>query len=206
MKKKDSNKVFWVSYSDLMTSLFFIMLVLFVVTVSLMHVKGRATENELAKIKKIQKSIENIDSTYFSFDSIFQRHTLKITLDNFNTGSSNITDLGQETLNKLENAGLSIVRFMQNAKDTIPDAQYLLILEGQSSKDDFPGNDTLSYNRALALKNYWLSKGINFDNLPCEVIISGSGQSSEFRLQPDDRYNKANQRFVIHIIPKPGDF
>lgn len=206
MKKKDSNKVFWVSYSDLMTSLFFIMLVLFVVTVSLMHVKGRATENELAKIKKIQKSIENIDSTYFSFDSDFQRHTLKNLTVNFETGSSKISDIDSATLHKLEQAGLSIVRFMQNAKENIPDAQYLLILEGQSSKDYYVRNYELSYERSLALIKYWTSCGIIFDSLPCEVIISGSGQASSFRVQPDVKGNKANQRFVIHIIPKPGNF
>ena len=44
----------------------------------------------------------------------------------------------------------------------------------------------------------------SFDGLPCEVIISGSGQSSKFRVKPDNAKNKKNQRFVIHIIPKPG--
>lgn len=204
MKKNDSKNVFWVSYSDLMTSLFFIMLVLFVVTVSLMHIRGKATEEQLAKIIKIQESIKNIDSTYFSFDNVYQRHTLKIELDNFVKGSSNINDLGQNTLDKLEQAGLSIVRFMQNAKKNIPDAQYLLIIEGQSSKDGFIGNDVLSYNRALSLRNFWQSKGIDFDTLPCEIIVSGSGQSSGFRVKPDNP--PANQRFVIHIIPKPGNF
>ena len=204
MKKNDSKNVFWVSYSDLMTSLFFIMLVLFVVTVSLMHVRGRATEIELAKIKKIQKSIENIDSTYFSFDNGFQRHTLKNITANFATNSSKITDIDQETLARLEQAGQSIVRFMQNAKKNIPDAQYLLIIEGQSSKDNYVRNDELSYERSLALIKYWRSKDIVFDTLPCEVIISGSGQSSKFRVEPDVKGNRANQRFVIHIIPKPG--
>lgn len=203
MKKNDSKNVFWVSYSDLMTSLFFIMLVLFVVTVSLMHVKGRATEAELAKIKKIQKSIENIDSTYFSFDSGFQRHTLKNISVNFQTGSSKITDIDAATLNRLEKAGLAIVRFMKNAPE---DAQYLLIIEGQSSKDDYVRNYELSYERSLALIKYWRNRGIVFDDLPCEVIISGSGQTSRFRVEPDIRGNKANQRFVIHIIPKPGNF
>lgn len=209
MKKNDSKNVFWVSYSDLMTSLFFIMLVLFVVTISLMHVKGKATENELAKIKKIQKSIENIDSTYFSFDNVFQRHTLKNITVNFKTNSSKITDIDTNTLEKLEQAGLAVVRFMKNAKVNIPDAQYLLIIEGQSSKDNWKGNDELSYDRALSLYKYWNSKGIIFDNLPCEVIISGSGQSSMFRIKPEvinDKANPANQRFVIHIIPKPGNF
>ena len=71
-------------------------------------------------------------------------------------------------------------------------------------------NNELSYERALALVNYWKSKGILFysykdgfkvkDNLPFELIVSGSGISSEFREvnEPD------NQRFVIHVIPKPG--
>ncbi len=206
MKKNDSKNVFWVSYSDLMTSLFFIMLVLFVVTVSLMYVRGRATEEELAKIKKIQKSIENIDSTYFSYDNKFQRHTLKNISVNFETGSSKISDIDQATLDKLKNAGEAIVRFMQNAKDNIPEAQYLLIIEGQSSKDNYVRNYELSYERSLALIKYWTKEGVIFDDLPCEVIISGSGQASNFRIHPDISGNKDNQRFVIHIIPKPGDF
>jgi hypothetical protein len=62
----------------------------------------------------------------------------------------------------------------------------------------------LSYARALSLVNLWKDNDINFDGNTCEVIISGSGTESPFRLQPDVAGNKANQRFVIHIIPKPG--
>lgn len=45
--KKDS--IFWIGYSDLMTSLFFVMLVLFVVTIG--YFKKEASDNRLSKVE-----------------------------------------------------------------------------------------------------------------------------------------------------------
>ena len=204
MKKRES--FFWTSYSDLMTSMFFVMLVLFVLSIALLHKKVVATEAQLEKIQRLQQSIEKIDPEYFEYNKEFKRHTLKDISVSFQTGSSNIYDIPERDLNRLEAAGHSIVRFMQEAKRTIPYAEYMLIIEGQSSKDYYSRNYELSYERSLALIKYWSKKGIVFDTLPCEVIISGSGQSSAFRVKPDVKGNKANQRFVIHVIPKPGNF
>ena len=81
-------------------------------------------------------------------------------------------------------------------------AQYLLIIEGQASKDNYVKNYELSYLRALSLVKYWNRNGIKFPS-NCEIIISGTGQSSRFRNKPDTP--PKNQRFVIHIIPKPGE-
>ena len=211
MSKKRSN-TFWLSYSDLMTSLFFIMLVLFIVCV--VKMKGinaqldkevNAKEEQLRKIEELNNSIKEIDNKYFAYDEQFKRHTLKDIEVSFNIYSSNIHDIEQEQLDKLLKAGQAIVRFMNSAKSKIPEAQYMLIIEGQSSKDYYTKNYELSYERALALIKFWSRNGIEFDSLGnCEVLISGSGQSSKFRVQPDVRGNKDNQRFVIHIIPKPG--
>ncbi len=49
---------FWASYADLMTSLFFIMLVLFVLTVVMLKRQARATEEELKKIQEIASAID----------------------------------------------------------------------------------------------------------------------------------------------------
>ena len=202
---RNRNNTFWLSYSDLMTSLFFIMLVLFIVCVVKMKGINNAKEEQIRKIEEINNSIKEIDNKNFSYDEQFKRHTLKDIEVSFNTESANIYDIEKEQLDKLLKAGQALVRFMNRAKSKIPEAQYMLIIEGQSSKDDYRYNYELSYNRALALIKYWLSNGVEFDTLGnCEVIISGSGQSSKFRLQPDIGKNKNNQRFVIHIIPKPG--
>ena len=200
---RNRSNTFWLSYSDLMTSLFFIMLVLFIVCV--VKMKGindqldkevNAKEEQLKKIEELNNSIK---------DEQFKRHTLKDIEVSFNTYSSNIYDIEQEQLDKLLKAGLAIAHFMNSAKSKIPEAQYMLIIEGQSSKDYYTRNYELSYERALALIKFWSSNGIEFDSLGnCEVLISGSGQSSKFRVQPDIRGNKDNQRFVMHIIPKPG--
>ena len=207
--KKDS---FWLSYSDLMTSLFFIMLVLFIV--SIVKMKGinaelnktaNATKKQLEKIEELNNSIKGIDNKYFKYDEQFKSHSLRDIVVSFNTYSSNIHDIEIEQLDKLLKAGEAILHFMQNAKKKIPEAQYILIIEGQSSKDNYERNFELSYERALALIKYWNANSIEFDSLGnCEVLISGSGQSSKFRIQPDIRGNKDNQRFVMHIIPKPG--
>ena len=82
MKKNKKESFFWTSYSDLMTSLFFVMLVLFVLglvlsrnankelrkaEIALQHahdsLKGtaEATQQQLDKIKELEESIKNID-------------------------------------------------------------------------------------------------------------------------------------------------
>lgn len=229
-EKKES--FFWTSYSDLMTSLFFVMLLLFILTIVMTHnavvglkkEKERsdslriATEQELNKIKELQDAVKKIDTTYFEYDSIFKRHTLKSISVSFKAGSSNINDISDGDRTKLFRAGEAITSFLKDVKKTIPNAEYLIIIEGQSSSDHYPYNNELSYARALALKRFWDKNGIKFDNLPGELLVSGSGRDSKFRIKPEGHIeykngkahrwvpNAKNQRFVIHIIPKPGDF
>ncbi|MDR1553495.1 MAG: hypothetical protein LBS69_08555 [Prevotellaceae bacterium] len=204
MSKTTKESFFWTSYSDLMTSMFFVMLVLFVFTIVLYHNKMKATQAQLDKIKEIEESIENINSQYFEYDSQYKRHTLKNISVSFTKGSSNIYDIPQDQLDKLLSVGSSIKKFVDDAANENPNVKYLLILEGQSSRDNYVRNYELSYERALALFKYWQDNGIDCNTNHCEVIISGSGHESPFRVQPDNSSNTQNQRFVIHIIPKPG--
>jgi outer membrane protein OmpA-like peptidoglycan-associated protein len=155
-------------------------------------------------LEKAEQALVKIDTAYFEYDVQYKRHTLKNISISFKTGSSNIYDIPQTDLEKLRKVGFAIQHFMQQAVDSIPDIKYLLIIEGQSSKDNFNRNYELSYERALALVKFWSANDVNFNNNYCEVIISGSGQASPFREKPDIAGNKSNQRFVIHIIPKTG--
>ncbi len=197
---------FWTSYSDLMTSLFFVMLVLFVLACAMLKNKideierqKEATEKEIAKIREIEESIQAIDSTYFEYNPQHKKHILKINVQ-FQKNSYDLSDIPEYQQNQLIKAGHSISRFMDESSK---DIKYLLIIEGQSSKDNFAGNDMLSFNRANSLKNFWKRQNINFGN-KCEVIVSGSGQNGVLRSMPDNAANEKNQRFLIHIIPKPG--
>jgi hypothetical protein len=232
MSKPKKESFFWTSYSDLMTSLFFVMLVLFVLVIVLLHNKMKATEAQLLKIKEIEKSIENIDSTYFKYDPTYKRHTLDSISISFRPGSADTNDISIEDRRKLRTVGRSIQRFVKKAENENPDVKYLLIIEGQSSISPFRNedqecrnNDVLSYRRALSLLTLWENSLVLYpyqdrDQDPdreahkyivnpniCEVIISGSGTRSPFR-EPEylsgGSVNPANQRFVIHIIPKPG--
>ena len=63
--KEKQDSFFWTSYSDLMTSLFFVMLFMFVLTVALLHIRNKATKQQLEKIKDVQQAIESINSNYF---------------------------------------------------------------------------------------------------------------------------------------------
>lgn len=223
MGKKKKESFFWTSYSDLMTSLFFIMLVLFIITIALLHremvkigeerevmrIERDVTQEQLDKIQEIQEATHTIDTNYFQFDTKFNRHTLKNITVSFDRYSDDINDIPQNIQDTLMKAGIAIRNSLLWAQNNIPEAQFLLIVEGQTSNDGYADNYVLSYKRALALVKYWSDNKIYFDNKDgihnCELIISGSGKESRFRELPDNRYNYKNQRFVIHIIPKPGE-
>ncbi len=77
-KKKD---FFWLSYSDLMTSLFFVMLVLFVLVYSMQSslIKElQVSKEKLDRINKIDSMVNNIDKRYFTYDSLNKKHILNI--------------------------------------------------------------------------------------------------------------------------------
>ena len=211
MKKKKKESYFWTSYSDLMTNLFFVMLMLFILAIALLHREmvqiGKerdATKEELEKINEIRAAIKNIDTTYFQYDEAYKKHILK-TKVKFQRGSSNINDLDDTIKEELLAVRDTIKSFLDKLMKKDGRASYLLVIEGQASKDKYTQNNQLSYNRALSLFKFWFpdqkNTTLRFFNLPCEVVIAGAGFMEG---KPRDTENEANQRFLIQIMPQSG--
>ena len=211
MAKKKKESYFWTSYSDLMTNLFFVMLMLFILAIVLLHREmvqiGKerdATKEELEKINEIRTAIQNIDTTYFQYDEDYKKHILK-TKVKFQTGSSNINDLDDATKDELLAVRDTIKSFLDKLLQKDGNASYLLVIEGQASKDKYALNNQLSYDRALSLFKFWFpdqkNTTLRFFNLPCEVVIAGAGFMEG---KPRDAENAANQRFLIQIMPQSG--
>lgn len=204
-KSNEKNRdFFWLSYSDLMTSLFFVMLVLFVLVYTMQNKmigelgeKGR----ELDKIKEIEKTINNIDTAYFKYDNENKKHILNMQFL-FPRGSDDISSIIPDKRLDLIKAGNIIKKLILKYPEK-ENIKYLIVVEGQASKDNWPGNDDLSYHRAQSLIKFWEQCGIGLNKLKsCEIVIAGSGERGIPRTQPD--IGNANQRFLITIVPKIG--
>lgn len=202
--KKQNKEVFWISYGDIMTSLFFIMLVLF----GIYQMRVSASLNELKEIKQIQTALENLDARYFKFDEKNKRYKLSTDV-NFHSNSYNILDIPPEKRLILKEAGKNIYDLMVKLNKENPNINYLLIIEGntQRTMKNHLRRPTdgyrLSYNRALALMYYWHINGYDFRNLDnCELLIVGSGYFSKSR----EKNEIENRKFTIQITPKIGEF
>lgn len=206
-KKRD---FFWLSYSDLMTSLFFVMLVLFVLVYT-MQAKligdQKAKADELDEIHRIQEALDNLDKKYFILDERNKRYKLKTDIS-FKGNSFNIRDIPINLRIDLIKAGKNIYNLMQKLTAENPNVNYLLIVEGNTQRafDNFKNMPDigykLSYNRSLSLVNYWSQNGINFRKFNnCEILIAGSGYFGKSREIIEDE----NRKFTIQITPKIGD-
>ena len=118
MAKKES--YFWTSYSDLMTSMFFIMLVLFVLAVALLHrhmdeidKERRATQEQLRIIEEIEEATKTIDTRYFEYSSEHKKHVLK-TKVHFPARQYELQYIDQFTQEELINAGKAIAKSINN--------------------------------------------------------------------------------------------
>lgn len=223
-QKKES--FFWTSYSDLMTSLFFIMLVLFILVVVLLHkrmeifqerledvkdaektiidLRNRlnASEQQIEAIMEVENSTKDLNSSeLFKYRPKYKKYVLNISVA-YPTGGSDITEMNvpnkEECLEQLYQAGLEIKSFLEKHREN----KYILIIEGQASKDSYSRNYELSYERALGLLRYWMEeRKLNFgDN--CEIQISGSGDGKLNTHSMRESEEVLNQRFLIHILPK----
>jgi len=211
---KEKKSLFWASYADLMTSLFFIMLTLFVASSIILSKKSndwekkyRTSEKEKEQLERINDVIQDLDSTYFEYIDAYKKSKLVIPVK-FGVDQYNIYGLPSSTRDELEKAGWSLKNFVDETTQKFKGVQYILIIEGQASKTGGTDhNYQLSYQRAYNLKKFWEDKKILFDAQNCEVLIGGSGdgvQSGTGLMREDAANEHLNQRFLIHIIPKPG--
>lgn len=220
MSEKKNGSHFWPSYSDLMTSLFFLMLVMFILTIvslrnSLLEAEKlrKVSEEQLRSIEQIQQAVNQLPKEYFEQDETNRRWILKKDYSpRFNARDANIRVLNDTTdLISVGKSLMGVIDRLNEMKETPQykdmDITYLVVIEGMASKDSYPYNDELSYNRALSLYYLWRRNDISFEKSQCEVQISGSGIRGRGRYNEDGSHphdEVKNQRIIIQIVPKIG--
>ena len=214
MKK---NNFFWVSYSDLMTSMFFVMMVLFFVTILKLKSTIKILKEERIVLETVQKNVEKLQDRkeLFSYDSKYKRYTLifdvqfkndssKIrakSLENFETTEGKLRETGKE-LKKI----IDDLITLQKTDSAYYNISYMIVVAGSASrtgKEDH--NYELSYQRAYNLYKFWRDElNIDFDGTSyhelVEFQIAGNGIGGVGRLNNET----ANQRFIINVVPKIG--
>lgn len=215
-KTKNKESFFWTSYSDLMTSLFFIMLVLFVLIVIVLHNKNKqiaielgrykADKETLEKIAEIQKQFKVLEGEEFIYLDSSQKFIAKnLVGEIFEPNEFVIKPEFEIRAKKVGEQIKSMLKKLSQNKEV----KYQLVIEGNCAnfydhrlpKDD-NGLYILSYKRALALYQFWQKEGIDLRKYNAEIQICGSGLNGEDR-NPNEDYNK---RFVIQILPKIRPF
>jgi len=200
MSKKSN--FFWASYADLMTSLFFIMLVLFILVIAMMKRQQKATEQQLKSIIEVQAAVKELPEKYFAYDSIYKRFSLIENIE-FQINTDYFKNKKDEEY--LINVGKSIKKLIDNLgkKYSDRDIRYIVLIEGMASSDPYPKNYELSYLRALAVKKLWDNNKIKLNPTVCEIQITGSGTGGVGRF--NKKNDRKNQRILIQVIPKIGN-
>lgn len=223
----ENNNSFWPSYVDVMTTLFAITLVLFVVSFARFKIKEQelkesneilqALVDEYDNIITVYSTVSKIDSTeYFGYNEQYLKHLFTVDVE-YQTKEFNIDKLKldlTDTLaaNKVRNDILAAGNLVKNTIQSIERAdsdgsniKFLVVIEGQSSRiryneSPWKNNYTLSYLRAQYLNRFWKENGIDIDAIPrCELIISGSGEQGVPR-------NIPNEEALHDAFPDPADF
>jgi outer membrane protein OmpA-like peptidoglycan-associated protein len=210
---------FWPSYVDLMTSLFIVMLVLFVYSFKLFRDREESQKRllgelkvkaqELEQIQRIRESLRRLEGDYFRYDPQNERYELRVDVQ-FKAGRDEIQDQYRPALLR---AGRLLQERLRAIQTTLP-VRYLVIVEGMAARHLYDESRNrqeeqfsyqLSYRRALNLSNLWVQNGLNFNqNQNIELIIGGSGFYGSGRYPMQRGQEERNKRFLIQIIPKIG--
>ena len=204
------NNYFWVSLSDLMISMFFVMLVLFAISIAILHNREKVSREALAEIDSIQQALEGLDKDFFDFDEINKRYKLKVDV-RFRPNSYDINDIPLDDRQNILNAGNSLFLKMKELIENNSHIDYLVIIEGNTQRfnNNYIDNPDLgyiySYQRALSLVNFWKLYGVDFKKLgpQCEIIIAGSGY---FGYSRDESNEGNNRKFSIQVTSKVGKY
>lgn len=217
-----SNSLFWPSYVDLMINLFFIMLVLFVLSFVL-YKKDRERLDDLVieakKAREIKSTISQLmeNEDIFVYEEAYKRYRLSVDVEfargkfqiipsdlkNYTETSQGLIQAGKQLQELIEN----LLEKRKNQDASFENISYLIVISGRASKDKYKRNFELSYDRALALYRFWKENGIDLESNKFKEIIdiqiAGVGTEGIGRFSGLEEHR--NQGFIIQIAPKIGE-
>jgi NhaP-type Na+/H+ and K+/H+ antiporter len=207
MSKKHKD-FFWMSFSDLMTSLFFVVLVLYVLTYVMLKKEQNKLEVENEKLNQILQLEQQFKPLQNDNDFIYLQDCKKYiskelnSIEIFEPNKSAILEKYKSSTIKVGNKLENLLKELNVANANF---SYLIIIEGNmaNSWDKKFSSDSeygykKSYERALAVYNLWNDNNIDLRKYNSEILISGSGFNGLCR----DKIEENNKRFSIQIIPK----
>lgn len=193
MAKKSDNAMFWISFSDLMTSLFFIVLVLFIITFLSQQKQVVDLKKKLEVYDMVERNVKPLkeNSDLFKYEEEYKRFVLsfdvKYNLAKYKIIKGDIVNYSS-TSNKIKEAGLELKKIIDQLEEekrnnpSLKNVSYIVIISGYASKLLKPELDKdyeLSYLRALNLWKFWIVNGINFEDAKynglIDLQISGNG-------------------------------
>lgn len=203
-RKKD---FFWLSFSDVMTSLFFVMLVLFVLVYSMQNkLIGdlQVTKEAYERILAIENQLDRLqENSSFQYLPECRKYVVK-SLTGQEIFLPNESIIKPEFVQPTIQAGKDIQEFLRVLSENQNQA-YILILEGNMANTydmkispESVWGYNISYQRAHSVYELWRKNGINLREFNTEIIISGSGFSGICR----EPIQENNKRFSIQILPK----
>ena len=190
----NKKSLFWTSYSDLMTSLFFTMLVLFVVVVVAMGIVNKRLQEALnhavvtieqqEQVLKLKEQFQTLaTSTSLDYDSERKMFYVKdfVGIEIFQPNQDVIKPI---YLDKVDKVGRDIKNILNALTNSSGRFKYQLVIEGTAAipykelkagtyDPDNIDMYLLSYRRALALYQRWRHLNLRENNT--EIIIAGSG-------------------------------
>ncbi len=225
---------FWMSFSDLMTSLFFVVLVLYVLTFVMLK---REQEKLKDTVENLEKKLEVFDLVeqnlkplkeniaLFRYEEKYKRFTLAFdvsfqlgkyeiaqgNLNNYYLTAQKIQQVGKELQSTID-----ILAKNKAENPAMKNVSYLVIISGYASHllSGLESKDyDLSYQRAYSLWAYWKSIGLDFEASKYEGLIdlqiagNGWGGVGRYERDPENymQNEMKNQRFIIQILPKIGN-
>lgn len=222
-RKNGEEHNFWQNYTDLMSGLLIVFIIISFVEYSyfkdyaaVCHKMGVDEDNiedvkvsvdMYKKINEFQKSLKDIKGRYFNYNDKYRRFECTVSVQ-FMPDSCKIPEMKKRDL---INAGKEIDSIVGRLKQ-YENISYKLVIDGRAAKSDTLKNpiqnhlmyvEKLGYNRALELFYLWRSNNV-FSNIDsCDIndniLVTGSGYRGDGRYKygKEDR----NKTFIIQIIP-----
>lgn len=208
-RSKDRQGTFWVGYSDLMTSLFFVFLVMATALALGFRYQASVYEadaRELRRIRDVSSVADRLtDNGRFTYNATCDRYELAYEFQ-FPQFSADIPDSAKS---ELLAAGAEIRDLLRTVEDT-SEVRFKVLVEGRAAMyvEDDPrnfdreyNNKELSYRRALALWRLWRANDIELESETTEVLISGAGFDGACRYPRVRGEEGKNKRIIVQVVP-----